>query len=100
MPIRADAADAAAAAATAAAQQPANDPNREIVIIAPPLFRDIQPERQLAPEDIESYGVSTIDELLGEIQAELGDEADEPLILVNGKRVDDLPKSAHSRSRC
>ncbi len=87
VPIRADAADAAAAAA---AQQPSNDPNREIIIIAPPLFRDVQPERQLGTEDIESYGVSTIDELLGEIQTELGDEADQPLIFVNGERVNDL----------
>jgi iron complex outermembrane receptor protein len=84
---------AAAAAATAAAQDaqsPSGNPNQEIVIIAPPLFRDITPERALDEEAISSYGVSTIDELLGEVQVELGEEDETPLILVNGKRINDL----------
>jgi hypothetical protein len=76
--------------AIAADTQPQpEDPNRDIVVTAP-LFHDIQPERQLDPEAIESYGVSTIDELLGEVQVELGEEAEQPLIIVNGQRIHDL----------
>jgi iron complex outermembrane recepter protein len=78
-----------AVAAAAAAQTSQEDQNRPIIVNAP-LFRDIQPERQLDPDAIESYGVSTIDELVGEVQTELGEEAEEPLILVNGQRVNDL----------
>lgn len=79
---------------TAAAPQPApnapSDPSQQIVVIAPPLFRDIQPERELDEDAIASYGLSTIDELLGEIQGELGGDEDAPLIIVNGQRLNDL----------
>jgi hypothetical protein len=76
-------------AAAADAQPQQDDPNRDIVVTAP-LFHDIQPERQLDQDAIESYGVSTIDELLGEVQVELGEEAETPLIIVNGQRIHDL----------
>ena len=89
-PVEAAAAAAAAATAAAAQEAQSNNPNQEIVIIAPPIFRDIQPERELDEEAIASYGVSTIDELLGEVQVELGDTDEEPLIMVNGKRINDL----------
>jgi hypothetical protein len=92
MPARS--ADAAATAATAAvgaaAQQSSNDPNADIIVTAPPLFRDLQPERQLDMDGIASYGVSTIDQLLGEVQGETGDPDDQPLILVNGKRINNV----------
>src|SRR3954465_3269474 len=78
---------AAAAAATTAVQPQSAEP--DIVITAPPLFRDVQPERNLDEGAISSYGLSTVEELLGEVQAELGED-EEPLILVNGERVDDL----------
>ena len=64
-----------AAAAAAAAQSEIDDQNRDPIIVTAPLFRDIQPERQLDPDAIESYGVSTIDELLGEVQVELGESS-------------------------
>jgi len=80
---------AAAAAATAAAQAPTAE-QQPIIINAPPQFRDIQPERELDQQAMESYGLSTIDELLGEVEVELGDEEEEPLILVNGQRINDL----------
>ena len=90
VPAHADAASASAATAAGSGQnQQPDDPNREILVIAP-LFRDAQPERELDEDAIESYGVSTIDELLGEIQVELGDDADQPLIFVNGERINDL----------
>jgi hypothetical protein len=78
------------AVAAAAAQTPSDDPSREPIIVTAPLFRDIQPERELDPDAIESYGVSTIDELVGEVQVELGEESEEPLIIVNGHRINDL----------
>lgn len=81
--------DAAVVAAAAAAQSQSDNPNRPIIINAPPLFRDIQPESTLDEQAIASYGLSTIDELLGEVQSERGDE-EQPLILVNGKRINDV----------
>ncbi|HVM23116.1 MAG TPA: hypothetical protein VM308_07455, partial [Sphingomicrobium sp.] len=77
--------------ATAAGQAPPQeDPRRDIVIYGQPLFRDPAAERELDEQGIESYGVSTIDELLSEVQVELGDPSDQPLILVNGKRINDI----------
>jgi hypothetical protein len=81
---------AAAAADAGAAQAPANPRPQDIVVTAPPLFRDIRPERELDETAISGYGVSTIDELLGEVAVELGEEAEQPLILVNGERVSGL----------
>jgi hypothetical protein len=80
----------AAAADAGAAQSPANPRPQDIVVIAPPLFRDIRPERELDETAIGGYGVSTIDELLGEVEVELGEDAEQPLILVNGERVSSL----------
>lgn len=88
MPLPAGAA-ASSAAADAAAEQAPERQNPEIVIIAPSLFRDVRPERDLDEESISSYGVSTVDELIGEIQVELGDD-EEPVFVVNGERVYDL----------
>ena len=84
------AAAAAAAADAGAAQAPAEPRPQDIVVTAPPLFRDIRPERELDQQGIASYGVSTIDELLGEVEVELGEDAEQPLILVNGERVSSL----------
>ncbi|HEY8434446.1 MAG TPA: hypothetical protein VIK68_07515, partial [Sphingomicrobium sp.] len=67
-----------------------SDVDQTIYITAPPLFPDIQPERELDPDAIESYGVSTIDELLNEVQEELGAEDELPLIFVNGKQINDI----------
>jgi len=60
--------------------------NPEIIVIAPPLFRDLRPERTLDDEAVSSYGVSTIDELILELQSEL-DDGEEPVFIVNGERV-------------
>lgn len=75
--------------AEADTQATQNDQNQDIVVNGYALFPDIQPERNLDEGAIESYGVDTVDELLGEVEAELGDDQD-PLILVNGQRVNDL----------
>src|SRR3954454_5770454 len=79
-----------AGAATAAAQTATDPREQPIIVTAPSMFRDIRPERELDEGGIESYGVSTIDELLGEVAVDLGDDAEEPLILVNGERVNSL----------
>src|SRR5215217_701411 len=87
-PISAEGAASSAAASASAAQDPG--PSRDdAIIVTAPLFRDVIPERDLDEEAIESYGVSTIDELLAEVQAELGDEEELPLIIVNGHRISD-----------
>lgn len=72
-----------------AAAQPAAT-QEDIVINAPPLFRDIQPERALDQDAIDSYGASTVGDILGDVAVELGEDAEQPLLIVNGQRVNDL----------
>lgn len=76
-------------ASSQTAQSPASGRGEEIVVIGQRLFRDVRPERDLDEAGIESYGVSTIDELLNELDGELGGE-DAPLILVNGERINSI----------
>ncbi|MDB5496481.1 MAG: TonB-dependent receptor, partial [Phenylobacterium sp.] len=52
---------------------------------------DIRPDLQLAPEDVASYGVSTITDLLDELAPEIGSNSgrggEGPAILLNGRRI-------------
>lgn len=84
LPVRAAAVDASSA------QGPITDPNQEIIVVGTRLFNDIQPERELDEAGVTGYGASTVDDLLAEIQAELGDDSDPPLILVDGERMSTL----------
>ena len=71
--------------------QPADPTQKEIIVTGQALFPNIQPERNLDETGIESYGLSTVDELVGEIENELGDtEDDPPLVIVNGQPINDL----------
>jgi hypothetical protein len=82
---------AGSAASAGAAEQtgvPAGQHQQEIVVTAP-LFRDVRPERSLDEQGVASYGVGTVDELIGELESEL-DSDEEPVFLVNGERVYDL----------
>ena len=94
LPAHAAAAAASAiagdAAASGQAAAPTDRSQQDIIVNAPPLFRDILPERSLDQDAIDSYGASTVDEILGDLQVELGDDAEQPLFIVNGQRVSDL----------
>ncbi len=52
---------------------------------------DIKPELQLSPSDIQSYGVSTVTELLDELAPETrsdrGRGGETPVVLLNGRRI-------------
>ncbi len=52
---------------------------------------DIKPEVQLSPADVQSYGVSTVTELLNELSPETrsdrGRGASSPVVLLNGRRI-------------
>ena len=55
---------------------------------------DIQPELQLSPADIQSYGVSTVIDLLNEIAPQTRSDhgrssstSTSPVILINGRRI-------------
>jgi hypothetical protein len=80
---------ASSTSGTAAQSQPGDNTGQDIVVTGQALFPDIQPERNLDPTAIESYGVSTVDELIAELQAELGDD-DAPLLVVNGQKLNSL----------
>lgn len=82
---------AAGSAATSQASH-APEPGRidEILVIGQRLFRDVRPERELDAYGIESYGLSTIDELLNEFDGELGVGEDVPLILVDGQPINSV----------
>lgn len=85
-PVNAD--TAATISADGAAQALADTRDDDIIVTAP-RFPDVRPERELDEDAIASYGVSTVDELVAEIQAELEGD-DEPVFIVNGERIDDL----------
>jgi iron complex outermembrane receptor protein len=55
---------------------------------------DIKPELQLSPADIQSYGVSTVTELLNELspqtRSDRGRGASTPVVLLNGRRISSL----------
>lgn len=55
---------------------------------------DIKPELQLGPADIQSFGVSTVTELLSELSPETrsdrGRSSEAPVILLNGRRISAL----------
>lgn len=74
---------------SAAQAPPSRTSGQDIVVTGQALFPDIQPERNLDPTAIESYGVSTVDELIDELQAELGDD-EVPLLVVNGQKLNDI----------
>src|SRR5690349_8611388 len=78
-----------AAEGSASQSQPAPTTGQDIVVTGQALFPDIQPERNLDPTAIESYGVSTIDELIDELQAELGDD-EVPLLVINGQKLNNI----------
>ena len=55
---------------------------------------DIEPELQLSPLDIQSYGVSTVTELLDELapqtRSDRGRGGETPVVLLNGRRISSL----------
>jgi hypothetical protein len=84
------AAGAASSSARTDAQLPSDEPQHpDIYVTAPTLFRDVRPERRLDEDGVASYGVSTVDELIEELQSEL-DNSEDPIFVVNGERVYDL----------
>jgi hypothetical protein len=81
---------AAPAMAAGTAEQAPGTTEPDILVIGTRYISGIQPERDLDEEAIASYDASTIDGLLAEVQAELGEDSQPPLILVNGERVSSL----------
>jgi iron complex outermembrane receptor protein len=84
-------------AAAPAPAKPSQPTVSEVVVPAIPkvepgaVIGDIKPDLQLAPDDIQAYGVSTITELLDELAPEIGSNSgrggEGPAILLNGKRI-------------
>jgi hypothetical protein len=64
------------------------------VVTAPPTLR-VVPERSLEAADLEAYGRDTVRELIADLAAEDGDDADDPAFLINGKRVPGLDSVAN-----
>jgi hypothetical protein len=91
-------ADEAADAADAAHPGPTVSELTVTARRAPPqygaLVGDIKPELQLGPADIQSFGVSTVTELLSELAPETrsdrGRSSEAPVILLNGRRISAL----------
>ena len=55
----------------------------------PPTLLGIAPDRTLDAETIAGYGLDTIEDLIGQVSVEQGDTDEPPVLLVNGKRVED-----------
>jgi hypothetical protein len=95
----------AAAKSPARAPAPADDEEdedeatvSELVVTAAPerpqrgaVVGDIKPELQLGPADIQSYGVSSLTDLLNELAPEIrsdrGRGGEAPVVLLNGRRI-------------
>jgi hypothetical protein len=59
-----------------------------VIVIAPRgAVRGIAADRTIDADATLTYGANTIDELVGELAAESGEE--EPVVIVNGQRIDD-----------
>src|SRR5262252_2678652 len=68
---------------------------------------DVRPELQISPAVIQSYGVSTVSELLDELAPQMRSEKDHgaepPVVLLNGRRISglsevrDIPAEAIAR---
>lgn len=87
----------------AGGQQSAPVKVKSITVTAAPLpyarqvgavVGDITPELQLDPSDIQSYGVSTVTELLNELapqtRSDRGRTQSAPVVLLNGRRISSL----------
>ena len=83
------AAGTAASRGTADTQPVDQQQPEDIVVTGQALFRDVRPERRLDEDGVASYGVSTVDELVEELQSEF-DNGEEPVFVVNGERVYNL----------
>jgi hypothetical protein len=74
---------------------PPSPPEQDVVVTAKrqpgAVIGDIKPELQLTPEDIQSYGVSSVAELLDELapqtRSDRGRGGEAPVILLNGHRI-------------
>jgi iron complex outermembrane recepter protein len=77
-----------AANSTPVREPQVDEPGTIIIIGIPDFLRDLVPDRTLDSEAVSSYGVDTVEDLINEISAEEGDE--EPVILVNGERVESV----------
>jgi hypothetical protein len=99
-PSTPNSADADEAADAADAAHPAPTVS-EVTVTAHKVVRqygavvgDIKPELQLGPADVQSFGVSTVTELLTELEPETrsdrGRTSEAPVILLNGRRISAL----------
>ncbi|HTX48374.1 MAG TPA: TonB-dependent receptor [Caulobacteraceae bacterium] len=92
----------ASASADAAADQRDSTQVSELVVTPPRAYQleygavvgDIVPELQMSPADVQSYGVSTVTDLLNEIapqtRSDRGRTQQAPVILLNGRRISSL----------
>lgn len=67
------------------------------------VIGNVEPEQQLSPADIRSYGVTSVSELITELAPQTNAAGGAPVVLLNGKRISgfseiqDLPTEAISR---
>jgi uncharacterized membrane protein YgcG len=104
-------AEPAAAPLDAAPAPPDAEEAEEIVVAGQrqrgSVIGDIEPEIQLTPADIRSYGVNSVTELLAELAPQTGSVrgrgGERPVVLLNGRRISgfteirDLPTEAIAR---
>lgn len=71
------------------AQQPASV-GGEIIVTGQRGVMGVQADRVIGEDEISSYGLSSVDELLDEIANERGNRRDEIVYLIDGKRISGL----------
>jgi hypothetical protein len=96
------------ASPSAAADEAADTAEASEVVVPPEraprqqygaVVGDIAPELQMTPSEIQSYGVSTVTDLLNEIapqtRSDRGRGATQPVVLLNGRRISSLNEIAN-----
>lgn len=69
-------------------QSAAEPKSDDIVVTAPVGEALVEPEAELTEADIAAYGASTIGDLIARITPLTGRPGEQPIVLVNGKRID------------
>ena len=69
------------------AQELSSEPSEQIIVTGQRLLLGAQPDRVISADEIASYGLNSITELVDEIAQERGASTDDVIYLIDGQRV-------------
>ena len=69
------------------AQELSSEPSEQIIVTGQRLLLGAQPDRVVSEDEIASYGLNSVTELVDEIARERGASTDDVIYLIDGQRV-------------